>query len=221
MGAVSCRFGSNERMHECDVSDVMWVSAILARRSLDEVGHLGNGALLEREGWEDFALPSIHSMPLMYRIDTSLGRDALERTEQHVKRQQPICLSDSCRQESSALLARFVDLLASIFAQPLCTPVVFFIPPLLSSPLLSMTYIPPSLSRPSPNPTSFAISLTRVAPSRRQPPRVPREQRRLPDVVQPEEILHDAVQAQPAAAVRAAAPAERVGVVAEALVLGP
>ena len=56
--------------------------------------------------------------------------------------------------------------------------------------------------------------------SRRQPARISRKQSRLADIIQPEEILHDTVQPQPAAAVRAAAPLERLGIMPEAAVVG-
>lgn len=57
--------------------------------------------------------------------------------------------------------------------------------------------------------------------SGRQASGIPREERRLADIIQAEEELHDAIQAQPTATVRAAAPLEGLGVVPEALALGP
>lgn len=73
----------------------------------------------------------------------------------------------------------------------------------------------------APFPPLTPLSLTpHPSPSRRQASRISRKQRRLPDIVQAEEILHDAIQAQPAAAMRTATPLERLRVMPEPLVVG-
>lgn len=57
-------------------------------------------------------------------------------------------------------------------------------------------------------------------PSRRQPPRIPREKRRLPNIIQPQKELHDAIQPQPPAPMRRAPPPERLGVMPEPVIRG-
>lgn len=109
---------------------------------------------------------------------------------------------------------------ASIHAPYVCTELTLVVIHLGVQQVKSLVVYPsPYLLIPLPLPLLHpTYTIPPIPTSRRQPSRVPWKERRLPDIIQTQEILHDAIQAQPAPAMRTTTPLESFRIMPEALI---